>query len=137
MVELSIRKLNSTDYDEILTTWWSDWGWESPKKDFLPDDGEGGLIVYDGDEPICAGFIYVTNSKVCWVDWIISSKQYRKKPERKQALNMLVESLTELCQNTGAKHIYALIKNQSLINVYEEAGYIKADNYNLEMIKSF
>lgn len=137
MVELSIRKLQSTDYDEILTGWWSDWKWPAPNREFLPDDGEGGMIVYDGDEPICAGFIYVTNSKVCWVDWIISNRNYTKKTERRQALIMLIESLTRLCENTGAKYVYALIKNQSLIKVYENVGYKKAENYNLEMIKSF
>ena len=27
-------------------------------KDFLPDNGKGGLIVYDDKTPVCAGFIY-------------------------------------------------------------------------------
>ncbi len=31
-----IRKLNSTDYEEILVEWWNDWGWDPPAKDFLP-----------------------------------------------------------------------------------------------------
>ncbi len=63
-MEFDIRKLNSTDYDEVLVGWWKDWGWEPPAKDFLPDDGEGGFLVLDEDIPVCAGFIYVTNSKV-------------------------------------------------------------------------
>jgi hypothetical protein len=42
-----------------------------------------------------------------------------------------------LCKKSGAKFVYALLKNQSLVSVYEEIGYSKADNYNLEMIKSF
>ena len=41
-MEFNIRKLNSTDYDNILVEWWKDWGWDAPAKDFLPDDGEGG-----------------------------------------------------------------------------------------------
>jgi hypothetical protein len=31
--------------------------------------------------------------------------------------------------------VYALIKNQSLIKMYEELGYIKGDSYTSEMIK--
>ena len=59
-----IKQLQEGDYEKILVNWWNDWGWEPPQKDFLPEDGKGGMIVYDGDTPVCAGFIYVTNSKV-------------------------------------------------------------------------
>jgi hypothetical protein len=134
-MEFNIRPLNETDYDTILEGWWRDWGWEPPKKDFLPDDGKGGIIVLDGDEPICAGFMYTTNSKVAWVDWIISSKEYRKKPERGEAIKLLVNTLTNICKNTGHKYSYALIKHQSLIDTYKELGYIKGDGYIGEMIK--
>ena len=95
-MEFNIRKLQSSDYEDTLFGWWKDWGWEAPLKDFLPDDGEGGLIVLDEDIPVCAGFIYVTNSKVAWVDWIISNKNYREKSKRQQAINLLIESLTNV-----------------------------------------
>jgi hypothetical protein len=134
-MELYIRELNETDYDDILVGWWEQWGWKPPQKDFLPNDGMGGFIVYDQDVPVCAGFMYLTNSTVSWVDWIISNKEYTKKPQRKDAIKLLVSSLTDICKFTGSKYIYALIKNQSLISTYEELGYIKGDSYTSEMIK--
>ena len=73
-----IRPLELDDYDTILVDWWKDWGWTPPTRDFLPDNGKGGMIVFDGDIPVCAGYIYLTNSGVAWVDWIISNKEYRK-----------------------------------------------------------
>ena len=114
-MELNIRELNENDYEEILVGWWKQWEWMAPKKDFLPQDGKGGMIVYDGEIPVCAGFIYATNSKVAWVDWIISNKEYTKKPQRKDAIKLLVSSLTSICEISGNKYIYALIKNESLI----------------------
>jgi hypothetical protein len=134
-MELTTRILKETDYDEILLKWWADWGWRAPERDFVPENGTGGLIVYDGEEPVCAGFIYMTNSGVAWVDWIISSKEYRKKPHRREALKLLVEELTRLSKGSGSKYGYALIKNKSLIEVYESLGYIKGDSYTSEMIK--
>lgn len=134
-MELEIRALNETDYEEILIGWWKQWNWEPPAKDFLPDDGKGGIIVYDGEIPICAGFIYVTNSKVAWVDWIISNKEYRIKDKRREAIKSLIESLTNICKNTGSKYGYALIKNQSLIQTYKDLGWSKGDGYTSEMIK--
>jgi hypothetical protein len=130
-----IRPLNAEDYDTTLVKWWKEWGWTAPTKDFLPDNGKGGMIVFDGDIPVCAGFIYLTNSKVAWVDWIISNKEYRKKPQRSDAVGLLIETLTNLCKNSGAKYSYALIKNKSLIKTYEVLGYDKADSYTQEMIK--
>lgn len=134
-MSLKTRALNETDYQDILVNWWRQWGWEPPQIDFLPNNGKGGIIVYDGDTPVCAGFMYLTNSKVSWVDWIISSREYNKKPQRKEAINLLVLSLTEICKKAGSKYVYALIKNKHLINTYEELGYIKGDTYTSEMIK--
>lgn len=134
-MELNIRPLNESDYDAILKGWWTDWGWEPPQKDFLPDDGKGGIIVMKGDVPVCAGFIYATNSKVAWVDWIVSNKEYRG-DDRKEAISLLVDTLTNICKTTGYKYSYALIKHQSLIETYEKIGYIKGDNYTSEMIKA-
>jgi len=91
-MELYIRELTHTDYDDILLGWWKQWGWEPPQRDFLPNNGKGGVIVFDEDVPVCAGFMYMTNSKVSWVDWIISNKEYTKKPQRKDAIRLLVSS---------------------------------------------
>jgi RimJ/RimL family protein N-acetyltransferase len=132
---LKIRELNDSDYEDILMGWWKDWGWQPPQKDFLPDDGKGGIIVYDDDVPICAGYMYLTNSRVGWVDWIISNRNYTNKELRKDAISLLVSRLTDICGLIGCKYIYALIKNESLINTYESLGYIKGDSYTSEMIK--
>jgi hypothetical protein len=132
---LRARNLTEEDYDDILVGWWADWKWTAPSRDFLPDNATCGILVLDDDIPVCAGFLYLTNSKVTWVDWIISNKEYRKKPERNNAIKYLVETLTEVSRELGKKYCYALIKNQSLIETYKELGYIKGDEYVGEMIK--
>ena len=134
-MELTIRPLKEGDYEEILIEWWKQWNWEPPVRDFLPDDGKGGLIIYDGDTPICAGFVYTTNSKASWVDWIISNKEYRVKPNRAESLKLLIKSLGYMSKMNGSKYGYALIKHKSLVSTYEELGWVKGDSYTSEMIK--
>ena len=134
-MEFNLRPLTANDYDDTLVGWWKDWGWEPPTKEFLPDNGSGGIMVLDGDMPICAGFLYTTNSKVAWVDWIISDKQYRKKPQRSQAIKLLVDTLTNVAKNTGHRYSYALIKSPNLVKTYEDLGYTKGDSYIGEVIK--
>ena len=134
-MEFNIRPLNDTDYEEVLVGWWKDWKWTAPVPAFLPDDGKGGIMVLDNDMPVCAGFIYMTNSKVAWVDWIISNKDYTDRANRKTALVLLIDALTRVAQSAGNKFTYALIKHDGLIKTYEELGYIQGDSYNKEMIK--
>lgn len=132
---LDVRILNSSDYDEILVGWWKDWGFTPPSKDFLPDNATGGCMIMDGDEPVCAGFLYMTNSKIAWVDWIISNKNYRKKPERAEAIPLLISTLTDIARNLGNKYAYSLMDNNRLIETYKKLGYIKSASYTEELIK--
>jgi len=134
-MKLNIRPLEESDYEQILVGWWKDWKWTPPPQDFLPDNGKGGLIVYDNETPVCAGFIYMTNSKVAWVDWIISNKKYIDKPKRKSSLILLIDTLTNAAKNAGNKFTYALIKHDGLIKTYEKLGYTQGDSYTKEMIK--
>tara|TARA_R110001592_G_scaffold15116_3_gene66425 strand:+ start:482 stop:892 length:411 start_codon:yes stop_codon:yes gene_type:complete len=131
----NVRVLNEEDYDTILLDWWKSWNWDAPQKDFLPDNGKGGIMILDGDTPICAGFIYVTNSSVSWIDWIISSKTYRKSPQRADAISLLIDTLTNLAKKNGSKYCYALLKHKGLIETYKKLGYISGDSYTQEMIK--
>ena len=135
MTTLTTRQITDSDYEDILVGWWKDWGWEPPAKDFLPDDGKGGIIIMDEETPICAGFMYMTNSKVAWIDWIVSNKNYRVKPTRTEAIRLLIDTLTNINKNIGNKYAYALIKHRGLIETYESLGYVKGDSYTGEMIK--
>ena len=40
-MDFSIRKLKTSDYNDVLKGWWKDWGWQAPAQDFLPENGEG------------------------------------------------------------------------------------------------
>lgn len=135
-MEFNIRQLEYQDYN-TLVEWWSDWGLDSPDRDFLPEDGIGGLIITDGDIPVCAGFIYNTNSKVAWIDWIVSNKQYRVKGKRKEAILLLIDSLTNICKNTAHKYIFSNNNNRFLVDYFVENGYIVGCKNSVELIKKF
>ena len=101
-MELNINRLSSTDYDDILCQWWRDWRWTPPPKDFLPEDGTGGYIVYDDETPVCAGFIgHITdiakNSGHRYSYALIQSKP-------------LIEAYKELGYTEGSKYTSEMIK---------------------------
>lgn len=130
---IAMRQLEIEDYESYLVKWWNDWGWKAPAIDFLPDYGEGGLMATYNGVPVVAGFIYMTNSEVSWVDWIISDKKFSG--NRTEVVKELVKALTNVAIASGSKYVYALIKHEGLIRTYEELGYVAGDSYNQEMIK--
>ena len=130
---MEVRKLNSEDYDSTLKGWWEDWGWAAPSKDFLPENGEGGFLVYDGDQAICAGFAYITNSKTGWSEFIISNKEYRG-DDRSDSLDLLIETINMFLREVGCKYVFTSVKSKNLIERYKKHGYLENDK-SVEMLK--
>jgi hypothetical protein len=132
-MSFSIRLLKESDY-ETLCQWWKAWRWEPPLKDFLPENGTGGLMVSKNGVNIVAGFIYFTNSKVCWSEFIISDFNYKNKVDRKEAINILIFELCELARAKGYKYIYTVVKNENLENAYKEMGFLNGSVKAQEMV---
>jgi len=133
-MEFQVRLLREGDYENTLVKWWKDWKWAAPSKDFLPEDGIGGLMVSKGDNDICAGFIYFTNSKAAWCEFVISNKEYKEK-DRGDAIKVLLESLSAISKERGVKYVYSSLKSNSLIEKYKECGYVQGDTGCTELIK--
>ena len=133
-MQLNIRMLKDSDWN-TLVKWWSAWpNWAAPAKDFLPDNGEGGLIVLDGDVPVCAGFIYITNSKVAWVNWIISDKSFENKENRNKAIEVLLKKLVSMAVKNKNSYVFASNNNLSLIQRFVNIGFTKGCENTTEII---
>lgn len=117
----NIRFLNEADYD-VLCQWWKAWRWTAPPRDFLPENGCGGLMIEKYGVPVVAGFLYFTNSAVAWSEFVISNFDYKEK-DRKEVIKTLIFELSELAKSKGSKYIYTVVKNQNLKQIYEEIGY--------------
>ena len=123
-MEFNIRQLEPTDYDTLLVKWWDAWGFKPPPRDFLPDSGTGGLLISNNETPVCAGFIYMTNSKISWINWIISNKEYKNK-NRNSAIKTLLKQLIDTAINSDAYYVFASNNNKFLINKFTDLGFVK------------
>ncbi len=132
-MELKVRALEESDWD-TLQLWWKIWQWPIMNKDMLPLDGCGGLMVYKNNTPIVAGFLYLSNSKVAWLDWIISSPTY-KEEDRKEALELLISSLEEVAKQQGYSIIISIARHKGLINTHKKLGYTIDENPSYEISK--
>ncbi len=131
---MNIRRLTDKDWD-TLVSWWSNWPkWQAPVKDFLPENGKGGLIVEKDNKPIVAGFIYLTNSKTALLEWIVSNPKYRE-ADRKQAIELLITGAENLVKSLDYKYLFAVMQHKGLIETHKKLGWNKENKPSYELTK--
>jgi len=133
-MELNIRRLKESDW-ETLVKWWDAWPeWVNPPKDFLPDNGTGGLMVEKNDLPIVAGFIYYTNSKVALLEWIVSDPNYKDK-DRKEAIELLIIGAEQVCKAKNIDYMFTIGRNKSLIEIHKKLNWMVDKKPSYEITK--
>jgi len=120
---MEARNLTESDY-EVLSEWWKWNRFPIPPKEVLPNMGLGGIMINDGlGNNICSGFIYNTDSKLAWIEFIVASPHIKDRDIRRKGQVFLIESLTNEARERGYLAVFASIKVESLIQRYIEAGY--------------
>lgn len=130
----NVKWLEHNDYN-ILCEWWKDWRWTPPPRELLPDNAKCGIIVSKDDVDICAGFIYLTNSKFAIIEYIVSNFKVKDKEIRKEALTFLINALDNIAKREGYIATFTSLKNPSLKNIYLECGYQVGSENTVELIK--
>ena len=131
---MKLRTLTEQDWD-TLCNWWEAWPkWVNPPKSFLPDNGKGGFMVEKEGKPICAGFIYLTNSDAVLLEWIVSDPEYREN-DRKDALELLITGAEAACKEIGKKHMFTIGRNKHLIDTHKKLGWSVDPDPSYEIVK--
>ncbi len=132
---MTIRAIQDGDYENILTKWWSDWGFPAPPpKESIP---ETSYIAFDGDTPVCFCSLYFTNSSMAWLTWLLSNKEYRKKPHRRYIMNAMIDSVSHFARQQGCSLVYTVSNNRFAVEAFEIAGFKKASSNATELIKTW
>jgi hypothetical protein len=136
-MELIIRKLTEKDWDTLVNMWkmWPDWAKAIPTKELLPENGTGGYIVEKDGIPIVASFLYTTNSKVGWIEWTVSNKEYRE-DDRKEALELLISGIEHVARNSGCEIILSIGRSKGLMDTHKKLGYNVDKNPSYEISKN-
>lgn len=132
-MKLNSRMLTTDDW-ELLVSWWKDWGWPVLSKDILPDEGTGGIMIEHEGKPIAAGFIYWSNSGMCWLDWVISDYNGNKRA-RPLAVKMLIETVESMVKKAGKKCLMSISRSNSLLKIHKKLGWTVDATPSYEMIK--
>ena len=132
--KLVLRSLTEEDY-EVICDWWAKWKWPIISKELLPQDGLGGFMVEKNKKPIVAGFVYLTNSKGAWFDFIVSDPDYREN-DRNEAVELLISGAEQFCVDLGIKTILHIGRNKGLIDKFNKLGWFVDKTPSHEIMKS-
>tara|TARA_Y100001938_G_C8024922_1_gene397456 strand:+ start:148 stop:558 length:411 start_codon:yes stop_codon:yes gene_type:complete len=132
--KLIFRPLKEEDY-ETICKWWKWWRWPIIPKEVLPDNGKSGFMVEKNNVPIVSGFLYLTNSNVILLEWIVSNPNYKDK-DRKEAIKLLINNVEKLCINMEAKWVFSIGRSKHLIKIHEELGWTVDKKPSYEIIKN-
>lgn len=114
------------DY-HVLCNWWRQHEWPAIPKDHLPVTG----YIIDN---VCAGFLYKTDSKIAWIEFIISNKECDKQL-RNDGLNNLITKLTDVAKEDGFTSIFTSVSHPKLIERYSNLNFNVTDKNMSNMIR--
>ena len=132
--ELFVRNLNEKDWD-TLVSWWKWWRHAIMPKEFLPENGTGGIMVEKDNIPIVAGFFYQTNSTLVIFDWVVSNPKYRDS-DRGEAIELLIKESEKTCKKLGYRHIFSWARNKKLVDTHRKLGWNVDKKPSNELIKN-
>jgi len=136
--QLTIRNLKESDYTDTLLDWWKWHRFPAPPRFILPDNISDGLMVEYNGKPLCAGFLYSTSSKYLFhVEWVVSTYKIKDKDIRKKGIHLLINGLSYVAREQGARAIYTSLVRKNLIDRYKECGWVEGSRNATEMIKAF
>ena len=132
--ELIARDLKESDWETLLK-WWDSWpDWTAPSKDFLPNNGTGGIMIEKNNKPIVAGFIYETNSASVLLEWIVSDPEYRDN-DRREAVELLIMEAEKSTKALGYNYMFTIGRNKRLIDTHKKLGWFVDDKPSHEITK--
>jgi hypothetical protein len=125
---MDVRNISPDDWDLLVK-----WGINN-NKDLLPKEGIGGLMVHFDNIPIAAGFIYLTNSKLAFINDIVYDKNKDEKLLH-NSLDLLIVAFEQSLKELGFKSIIVIGTNEMLNDSYKALGWKESGTIN-KLIKN-
>ena len=130
-----IRPIKIEDFVE-LEKWWRSYenkGQYVPKRNLLPNNGLGGCVVEKENKIIACAFLYLTNSDLGYIDYLIADPLYRE-DDREYMLLKLAVYTTEVAKKNGCETVWAMTKNKKLLKMADKAGFFEISKEDFKVV---
>ena len=117
---VKVRQVNMNDYEQI-NLWYKKREELRPKMILLPNNGLGGFIVEKDEKPVAVIYLYLTNSKMGYFDFLMSDPDYIEK-DRSEIIMSLFHWCTKKAISAGCKCVFVTTAVTGVINKMKELG---------------
>ena len=127
----NIRPVMVEDRD-ILINWWESYDHMLvPNQELLPENGQSGLVIEKEGRIMAAAFVYLTNSDMGYIDFMVSDPNYKGR-DRFEMITMLIEACSELAIELGCRIIWAMTTYDGVIKRCKKLDHnVLDEKYNL------
>ena len=117
-----IRPVKVEDYTDLIK-WWKHYGHcDVPSSDLLPNSGLGGLVIEKEGKVVIASFMYLTNSAIGYMDFLISDPNYKNKDKYNMIME-LQDACTEALLRKGCRIVWAMTSYDHLAEMAGKMGH--------------
>lgn len=120
-------KFDYNEHAKLVEKWPEKHNFPLPPPEFLPDVG---FIV---DDTAC-GFLYISNSKIGWVEWVYSNPE-KPKEQRADALDMLFKLLEITAKELGIRVLFSASAIPAYKSILERNGFEITDKDVVHYLK--
>jgi len=124
-----IREYQDKDYRE-LESWWISRGVTGASEDMLPS----GLVYEKEGKPIAMVFLYVTDSRVAFVEWL-TTRPNLSIAEAREAGDALESALEVLAKDKGCIYILGWVREGMMVKEAIRNGYALGDSQVTHIFK--
>ena len=110
-------------HHEMVGRWWTAHKWPVIPIKSLPSIGR---IAYVDAMPVAAGFLYLTNSDLAWLEFVVTNPDAPLKA-RHEGVKLIVENLVVQAKRCGARLVFTSAKSSGLISLMQKCGFQKSD----------
>ena len=122
MEGVKVRSIVIEDY-EIINKWWKLHGEKCPPKLCdLPDRGLGGVMVEKNGNPVCANYLYLTNSSMGYLANAISNPNYKGK-DRFDIIQILLDECVRRAHALGCSFIWCTSTERGVLERCKKSGF--------------
>ena len=130
MEGITIRPIKEEDY-VLINEWWKGIGKSPPRRSLLPENGLHGLMACKDGRPIVCTYLYLTNSKFGYCDYMISDLNYKGRDRFRIVLELMNISIGTAWE-LGCEDFWFITKNKGMLKRCKSLGVrVSEDPYYL------
>lgn len=129
---MRVLKFDHETHYPLAAEWWTRHKFGVLPVEFLPKNGL--VIEADDGTPVCLGFLYLTDSAMAWIEYIVANPD-APITVRSDAVDLLIESLVNLSKTLGVGCLFTSTTLRGLTKRYEKQGFVIGDRGTTQLVR--